>query len=184
MLLCLLIHPTLSQSLSSISNTPSLCSISLTPSLSSISLTPSLSSISITPYLTQPPVSSLDIHHTVHSLGRFESEQLRDVLAHVRATKKVQLLPLVALVSRLLSQVSAIALWGRSMGAVTALIYTVQDQSIAVSFPHPCRARLTNHDLAGSYLGFGILLSDSVDDRGTALVALRLEFWSCISQSS
>jgi len=49
------------------------------------------------------------------SLGWFESEQLRDVLAHVRATKKV----------------SAIALWGRSMGAVTALIYTVQDQSIA-----------------------------------------------------
>eukprot|EP00658_Telonema_sp_P-2_P011703 TRINITY_DN14487_c0_g1_i9.p1 TRINITY_DN14487_c0_g1~~TRINITY_DN14487_c0_g1_i9.p1 ORF type:complete len:308 (+),score=59.38 TRINITY_DN14487_c0_g1_i9:239-1162(+) len=50
------------------------------------------------------------------SLGWFEKDQLRDVISHLRATKKV----------------SSVALWGRSMGAATALMHATRDLSIAV----------------------------------------------------
>lgn len=49
------------------------------------------------------------------SLGYYERDDLRDVVAYLRATKNV----------------GAVALWGRSMGAATALLHADRDPSIA-----------------------------------------------------
>ena len=49
------------------------------------------------------------------SLGYHEQEDLKTVIAHLRAS----------------NEVSTIGLWGRSMGAATALLYAHRDPSIA-----------------------------------------------------
>jgi alpha/beta superfamily hydrolase len=58
------------------------------------------------------------------SLGFFEREDLKAVVAHLRASGRV----------------STIGLWGRSMGAATALMHGDRDPSIAAMVRPPSHA--------------------------------------------